>query len=380
MVEPPSRCSRLISQSTEAHGISSRAPRHVTPQRGRSPSGGWLRRSHIEVQHGGTASAKVPGASWLQCGRDEPILATAEADAPPPISVTLVQRPRLALPPAARCRRTLGSPSRPRPATRFAPSQPSPAILRRAPRQFVCSMRRSARSAICYRFTGTLCAPAVDDCVFEEPNCRSSPEDCFASCTGAPTENRDSLHCAPLTNGSGVKARSLPTREVTCFLIWSATGGTLRRVSERSTGKRPPMTAAIEVHELVKQYGDVTAVAGIDFTVARGEFFAFLGPNGAGKTTTINILCTLARPTSGRARVANCDVVREPHCVRERIGIIFQDPSLDTQLTAWENLALHARVYGVPGTLWRQRADTASPPGRNCGTVATSSSARSLAG
>jgi len=117
------------------------------------------------------------------------------------------------------------------------------------------------------------------------------------------------------------------------------------------------MTAAIEVHELVKQYGDVTAVAGIDFTVARGEFFAFLGPNGAGKTTTINILCTLACPTSGRARVANCDVVREPHRVRERIGIIFQDPSLDTQLTAWENLALHARVYGVPGTLWRQRAE-----------------------
>jgi hypothetical protein len=89
MVEPPSRCSRLISQSTEAHGISSRAPRHVTPQRGRSPSGGWLRRSHNEVQHGGIASATVPGASWLQCGGDEPILATAEADAPPPISVTL---------------------------------------------------------------------------------------------------------------------------------------------------------------------------------------------------------------------------------------------------------------------------------------------------
>jgi hypothetical protein len=80
----------------------------------------------------------------------------------------------------------------------------------------------------CYRFTGTLCAPAVDDCVFEEPNCRSSPEDCFTSCTGAPTENRDSLRCAPLTNGSGVKARSLPTGEVTCFLIRSATGGTLR--------------------------------------------------------------------------------------------------------------------------------------------------------
>jgi hypothetical protein len=89
MVEPPSRCSRLISQSTEAHGISSRAPRHVTPQRGRSPSGGSLRRSHNEVQHGGIASATATSASWLQCGGDEPILATAEADAPPPISVTL---------------------------------------------------------------------------------------------------------------------------------------------------------------------------------------------------------------------------------------------------------------------------------------------------
>ncbi len=117
------------------------------------------------------------------------------------------------------------------------------------------------------------------------------------------------------------------------------------------------MTVAIEVQELVKRYGDVTAVAGIDFTVAGGEFFAFLGPNGAGKTTTINILCTLARPTSGRARVASYDVVREPDHVRQRIGIIFQDPSLDTQLTAWENLALHARVYGVPGTLWRPRAE-----------------------
>jgi hypothetical protein len=89
MVEAPSRCSRLISQSTEAHGISSRAPRRVTPQRGRSPSGGSLRCSHNEVQHGGIAYATATGASWLQCGGNKPILATAEADAPPPISVTL---------------------------------------------------------------------------------------------------------------------------------------------------------------------------------------------------------------------------------------------------------------------------------------------------
>jgi len=117
------------------------------------------------------------------------------------------------------------------------------------------------------------------------------------------------------------------------------------------------MTAAIEVRGLVKRYGEILAVAGVDFTVERGEFFGFLGPNGAGKTTTISILCTLTRPTEGTARVAGHDVVREPHRVRQKIGIIFQDPSLDTQLTAWENLALHARVYGVPGSVWRLRAE-----------------------
>ncbi|MCS7051136.1 MAG: ATP-binding cassette domain-containing protein, partial [Thermomicrobium sp.] len=116
------------------------------------------------------------------------------------------------------------------------------------------------------------------------------------------------------------------------------------------------MTEAIEVRQLVKRYGDVLAVAGVDFRVARGEFFGFLGPNGAGKTTTISILCTLTRPTSGSARVAGYDVAREPQRVRQRIGVIFQDPSLDTQLTAWENLALHARVYGVPDGVWRARA------------------------
>ena len=117
------------------------------------------------------------------------------------------------------------------------------------------------------------------------------------------------------------------------------------------------MTAAIEVRGLVKRYGEILAVAGVDFTVERGEFFGFLGPNGAGKTTTISILCTLTRPTEETARVAGHDVVREPHRVRQKIGIIFQDPSLDTQLTAWENLALHARVYGVPGSVWRPRAE-----------------------
>ncbi|MCM8747373.1 ATP-binding cassette domain-containing protein [Thermomicrobium sp. CFH 73360] len=117
------------------------------------------------------------------------------------------------------------------------------------------------------------------------------------------------------------------------------------------------MPATIEVRGLVKRYGPVTAVDEIDFTVDQGEFFGFLGPNGAGKTTTINVLCTLTQPTTGSVRVAGYDVLRESHFVRQRIGIIFQDPSLDTQLTAWENLALHARVYGIPSTSWRPRAE-----------------------
>jgi ABC-2 type transport system ATP-binding protein len=106
--------------------------------------------------------------------------------------------------------------------------------------------------------------------------------------------------------------------------------------------------AAIEVDELAKRYGDVEAVRGISFSVAEGEIFGFLGPNGAGKTTTIKILCTLLQPTSGRARLAGLDVVTAPADVRRRIGVVFQDPSLDDRLTAAENLNLHAVVYRVP--------------------------------
>ena len=105
---------------------------------------------------------------------------------------------------------------------------------------------------------------------------------------------------------------------------------------------------AILVHELVKRYGDLEAVAGIDFAVARGELFGFLGPNGAGKTTTISMLCTLVRPTSGRAFVAGHDVVSEREAVRRHIGLVFQDPTLDGYLTAEQNLRLHAELYGMP--------------------------------
>ena len=104
---------------------------------------------------------------------------------------------------------------------------------------------------------------------------------------------------------------------------------------------------AIEVDALAKTYGEVEAVRGVSFTVARGEVFGFLGPNGAGKSTTINMLCTLARPTSGTARVSGFDVARERDAVRRHIGLVFQDPTLDGYLTAEQNLRLHAELYGV---------------------------------
>src|SRR4051794_8759661 len=104
---------------------------------------------------------------------------------------------------------------------------------------------------------------------------------------------------------------------------------------------------AIEVADLVKSYGTVEAVRGVSFTVGRGEVFGFLGPNGAGKSTTINMLCTMARPTSGPARVDGFDVVSQRDDVRRHIGLVFQDPTLDGYLTATQNLRLHAELYGI---------------------------------
>ncbi len=108
------------------------------------------------------------------------------------------------------------------------------------------------------------------------------------------------------------------------------------------------MDAIIEVKDLVKKYGDLTAVKGITFSVVKGEIFGFLGPNGAGKTTTINILCTLLAPTEGSAVLDGYDVVKNRELVRESIGLVFQDPSLDDRLTARENLEFHAYAYRVP--------------------------------
>jgi ABC-2 type transport system ATP-binding protein len=112
---------------------------------------------------------------------------------------------------------------------------------------------------------------------------------------------------------------------------------------------------AIEVEELVKAYGEVEAVRGVSFTVAPGEVFGFLGPNGAGKSTTINMLCTLARPTSGTARVAGFDVAAARDEVRRHIGLVFQDQTLDVRLTAEQNLRLHAELYGVDAAAIPQR-------------------------
>ncbi len=105
---------------------------------------------------------------------------------------------------------------------------------------------------------------------------------------------------------------------------------------------------AISVKRLVKRYGEIEAVRGIEFEVLAGEIFGFLGPNGAGKSTTINMLCTLVRPSDGAALVAAHDVVHERDAVRRNIGLVFQDTTLDGYLTAEQNLRLHAELYGVP--------------------------------
>jgi ABC-2 type transport system ATP-binding protein len=113
----------------------------------------------------------------------------------------------------------------------------------------------------------------------------------------------------------------------------------------------------IEVEHLVKRFGDIVAVDDVSFEVEEGEVFGFLGPNGAGKTTTINILCTLMKPTSGRAILNGFDVARQQNQVRRSIGLVFQDQALDIRLSALQNLEFHAFVYSVPGAVRRKRIE-----------------------
>jgi ABC-2 type transport system ATP-binding protein len=106
---------------------------------------------------------------------------------------------------------------------------------------------------------------------------------------------------------------------------------------------------------VTKRFGDIVAVDNIDFSVEKGEIFAFLGPNGAGKSTTIKMLTTMLRPTSGHLTLAGHDVTKERDSARKAFGIVFQDPSLDEELSAYENMELHAILYGVPKAQRRGR-------------------------
>ena len=112
---------------------------------------------------------------------------------------------------------------------------------------------------------------------------------------------------------------------------------------------------SIEVKNLTKKFKDFTAVNDISFNVAAGEIFAFLGPNGAGKSTTIKMLTTLLHPTTGEIKINGHDPVTESDAVRHSLGIVFQDPSLDDELTAWENMEFHGVLYGMPKELRRKR-------------------------
>jgi len=118
------------------------------------------------------------------------------------------------------------------------------------------------------------------------------------------------------------------------------------------------MNNIIEVKNLTKKFGEFTAVDDISFSVNEGEIFAFLGPNGAGKSTTIKILTTLLAPTVGKVLVNGKDPVADPDLVRRSFGIVFQDTSLDDELTAWENMEFHGVLYDVPKKIRRERIES----------------------
>jgi len=119
----------------------------------------------------------------------------------------------------------------------------------------------------------------------------------------------------------------------------------------------PKNKPIIKVKNLVKKFGDFTAVNNISFNVNEGEIFAFLGPNGAGKTTSIKMLTTLLIPTSGTISLNGFNPVKEQEKARKSFGIVFQDPSVDDELTVYENLEYHGVLYGVPKTLRHKRIE-----------------------
>jgi ABC-2 type transport system ATP-binding protein len=115
------------------------------------------------------------------------------------------------------------------------------------------------------------------------------------------------------------------------------------------------MTVAIHVDHLTRKFNDLVAVNDISFEIEQGEIFGLLGPNGAGKTTTLAMLSTMLKPTSGSATVNGMNIITNEDGVRKSIGIVFQDQSLDEELTAWENMDFHGRLYRIPGEVSRQR-------------------------
>ncbi|MFH0972037.1 MAG: ATP-binding cassette domain-containing protein [Candidatus Micrarchaeota archaeon] len=115
--------------------------------------------------------------------------------------------------------------------------------------------------------------------------------------------------------------------------------------------------AIIETQNLTKKFGTFTAVDGVSLDISEGEIFGLLGPNGAGKTTTISMLCTILKPTSGKAYVDGFDVDKDQDRVRKSIGIVFQDGSLDEELTAMENLEMHGRLYGMDRAKIKERSE-----------------------
>lgn len=119
----------------------------------------------------------------------------------------------------------------------------------------------------------------------------------------------------------------------------------------------PKESIIIQVDNLIKKFGDFTAVNNITFRVKHGEMFAFLGPNGAGKTTTIKMLTTLLHPTLGTISVNGFDPTNQEDKARHSFGIVFQDPSLDDELTAYENMEFHAVLYSVPEHLAKKRIE-----------------------
>ncbi len=124
--------------------------------------------------------------------------------------------------------------------------------------------------------------------------------------------------------------------------------------TEICAGKEP---VVIKTQALTRKYGKISAVDNLDLEVEEGEIFGLLGPNGAGKTTLISMLCTILKPTSGRAWVNGFDIVKEPGKVRKSIGIVFQAPSVDDLLTGRENLQMHNLLFGVPREIRKQRID-----------------------